>query len=145
MWSSKSRHPKFSAHAFYADMLSYFCGLVNASVPKVAPSNVQRDPVRPTCEAEVDVFWGEFMVSPSLWSFSMRRRSASMRVRAARGRCRFFQWLRHVKHGAPADRPGFRRFHRPTPSHPHDRLSFLQAIGSWRNWKRSMPSRTSPP
>ncbi|CAL1137249.1 unnamed protein product [Cladocopium goreaui] len=25
MWSSKSRHPKFSAHAYYADMVSYFC------------------------------------------------------------------------------------------------------------------------
>ena len=27
MWSSKSRHPKFSAHAYYADMVSYFCHL----------------------------------------------------------------------------------------------------------------------
>ena len=27
MWSSRSRHPLFSAHAFYADMVMYFCSL----------------------------------------------------------------------------------------------------------------------
>ena len=30
MWSSKSRHPKFSAHAYYADMVSYFCHWVKS-------------------------------------------------------------------------------------------------------------------
>lgn len=35
MWSSKSRHPKFSAHAFYADMLSYFCNRQLEELEKV--------------------------------------------------------------------------------------------------------------